>query len=63
MADASLKQHQLWYLKQAEAQNDQNRIRLEVDKSVLELESRVANLRHIEADLESIRQAHYSDWG
>ena len=59
-ADASLKQHQLWYLKQAEAQNDQSRIRLEVDKSVLELESRVANLRHIEADLESIRQAHYS---
>jgi chromosome segregation protein len=59
-ADASLKQHQLWYLKQAEAQNDQNRIRLEVDKSVIELESRVANLRHIEADLESIRQAHYS---
>ena len=59
-ADASLRQHQLWHLKQAEAQSDQARIRQEVDKAVLELESRVANLRHIEADLESIRQAHYS---
>ncbi len=59
-ADGALKQHQLWFLKRAESEADQARVKAEADKAVNELESRVADLRHIEADLETIRQAHYS---
>jgi chromosome segregation protein len=59
-ADASLKQHQLWFLKRAESEADQSKVKADAEKAVNDLESRVADLRHIEADLETIRQAHYS---
>ena len=59
-ADATLKQQQLWFLRRSESEADQARIKLDADKAVNELESRVAALRHIEADLETIRQAHYA---
>ena len=59
-ADVTLKQHQLWWLKRADAQADQARIHAEGERAVIELESRVADLRHVEADLETIRQAHYA---
>ncbi len=59
-ADGTLKQHQLWFLKRADSEADQNRIKQEADKAVNDLESRVADLRHLEADLETIRQAHYA---
>ncbi len=59
-ASGSLKQHQLWLLKQHEAQADQGRVQADADKAVNDLESRLADLRHIEADLETIRQAHYA---
>ncbi|MGC1173055.1 chromosome segregation protein SMC [Polaromonas sp.] len=59
-ADASLKQHQLWFLKRAESEADQAKVKADAEKSVNDLESRIADLRHIEADLETIRQAHYA---
>ncbi|MFD0667468.1 chromosome segregation protein SMC [Ramlibacter sp. MAHUQ-53] len=59
-ADATLKQHQLWFLKRAEAEVDQVRLKQEADQAVNDLESRVADLRHVEAELETIRQAHYA---
>ncbi len=59
-ADASLKQHQLWFLKRAESEADQARVKTDAGKAVNELESRLADLRHVEADLETIRQAHYA---
>ncbi len=59
-ADGTLKQHQLWFLKRAESEADQAKVKLDAEKAVNELESRVADLRHIEADLETIRQAHYA---
>ena len=59
-SDVTLKQQQLWFLKRADAEVDQTNIKNQVDKSVTELESRIADLRHIEADLETIRQAHYA---
>jgi chromosome segregation protein len=59
-ADGTLKLHQLWFLKRSESQADQAKVKLEADKSVNALESRIADLRHIEADLETIRQAHYA---
>ena len=55
-----LKLHQLWFLKHRDAAS----IEASVKKAVLEatnaLEARTAELRHGEAELESIRQAHYS---
>ena len=59
-ADASLKQHQLWFLKRAESEADQAKVKTDAEKAVNELESRLADLRHVEADLETIRQAHYA---
>ncbi len=59
-ADATLKQQQLWFLRRAEAEVDQGRIKQEVDKATNDLESRVADLRRVESDLETIRQAHYA---
>ncbi len=59
-ADATLKQHQLWFLKRADSQSEQGRVKAEADKAVNDLESRLADLRHVEADLETIRQAHYA---
>jgi chromosome segregation protein len=58
-ADVTLKQHQLWFLRRAEAEADQVGIKTQADKAVNDLESRIADLRHIEADLETVRQAHY----
>jgi len=59
-ADGSLKQYQSWFLKRAEAEADQARVKADAEKAVTELESRIADLRHIEADLETIRQGHYA---
>ena len=57
--DVGLKQHQLWFLRRAEAQADQVAIKTQADQAVNALESRIADLRNIEADLETVRQAHY----
>ena len=59
-ASAQLKQNQLWFLKRAEADEGQGRLKQEADKAATDLEARVADLRHVEADLETIRQAHYA---
>ena len=56
----TLKQHQQWYLKRAEALTEQTKVQGEAQSAVLALESRTADLRQIEADLESVRQAHYA---
>ena len=56
---ALLKQHQLWYLKRSESEADQARVDSEAQSAVNALESRVADLRHVEAELEVVRQAHY----
>ena len=59
-AEGTLKQHQLWFLKRREAEGDQGKLKAEVDQALNALESRMADLRHVEADLETIRQAHYA---
>ncbi|MEJ8809554.1 chromosome segregation protein SMC [Variovorax ureilyticus] len=59
-ADATRKQHQLWFLKRGESESDQTRIKLDAEKAINDLESRTADLRHVEAELETIRQAHYA---
>ncbi len=59
-ADGSLKQQQLWFLKRSDAEADRAKVKVEAASAVNALESRVTDLRHIEADLETIRQAHYA---
>ncbi|MDD2925322.1 chromosome segregation protein SMC [Rhodoferax sp.] len=59
-AAASLKQQQLWFLKRAESEAEQARIRTDGLGAVNALEARMADLRHIEAELETVRQAHYA---
>jgi len=59
-AEVTLKQHQQWFLKRAEAEADQHKLKADADKAVNDLESRLADLRHIESELETIRQAHYA---
>jgi chromosome segregation protein len=59
-ADVTLKQHQLWFLKRTESEADQAKVKADSLGAVNALESRVADLRHIEAELETVRQAHYA---
>jgi chromosome segregation protein len=57
--DATKKQHQLWFLKRSESNADQARIKADSEKAINDLESRTADLRRIESELETVRQAHY----
>ncbi|GAA4339479.1 chromosome segregation protein SMC [Variovorax defluvii] len=59
-ADATRKQHQLWFLKRAESEGDQAKVKADGEKAVNDLESRTADLRHVESELETVRQAHYA---
>ena len=59
-ADVTLKQHQQWFLKRSESEADQAKVKADASSAVTALESRVADLRSIEADLETVRQAHYA---
>ena len=58
--DATKKQQQLWFLKRTESEADQAKVKADAAKAVNDLESRMADLRHIEAELETVRQAHYA---
>jgi chromosome segregation protein len=56
----SLKQQQLWFLKRQEAESEQSKVETDKQAAVNALESRIADLRKIESELETIRQAHYA---
>ncbi|AOW13575.1 chromosome segregation protein SMC [Hydrogenophaga crassostreae] len=57
---ATLKQHQLWFLKRSEADTDQAQIKQNAAQALTDLESRTADLRRVESELETIRQSHYA---
>jgi chromosome segregation protein len=59
-ADVTLKQQQLWFLKRAESEAEQAKVKADALQATNALEGRIADLRHIESDLEIIRQAHYN---
>ncbi len=59
-SDVTLKRQQLWFLKRSESELEQTRVKTDSQEAVNALEGRVADLRRIEADLETVRQAHYS---
>ena len=54
-----LRLHQFWFLKHRDASGEQQRLAKSVLDAANALEERVAELRHGEAQLETIRQAHY----
>lgn len=56
----TLKLHQLWFLKHRDAASEQERVRKDVLEATNALEARTAELRHGEAELETVRQAHYA---
>lgn len=58
--EATKKQHQLWFLKRSESDADQAKIKADSEKAINDLESRTADLRRIESELETVRQAHYA---
>jgi chromosome segregation protein len=56
----TLKLHQLWFLKHRDAAGEEERVKKAVLEATNALESRMAELRHVEAEIETIRQAHYA---
>jgi chromosome segregation protein len=58
--DGTLKLHQLWFLKARDAAGEEARVKAAAAQATLALESRLAELRQVEAQLESVRQAHYA---
>lgn len=54
------KQKLLWLLRKNEAQQEQVKFARDVEKAQTELEGQTAKLRHIETELEHMRQAHYA---
>ncbi len=55
-----LKLHQLWFLKHRDAANEEARVKTAAEQAATALEARLADLRHVEAELEAVRQAHYA---
>ncbi len=55
----TLKLHQLWFLKHRDAAAEQERVKTGMAQAVNALEARMAELRHAESEIETIRQAHY----
>ena len=56
----TLKLHQLWFLKHRDAAGEEARVKTAHAEATNALEARLAELRHVEAELESVRQAHYA---
>ena len=59
-ADQEEKQKLLWLLRKTEAQNEQGRFLREMEQAQTALEAQTATLRHVELELEQLRQAHFT---
>ncbi len=58
--DQEEKQKLLWLLRKKEAAAEQQKHFAEIEKNQLELEEQTAKLRHVELELDQMRQAHYA---
>ncbi len=56
---ATLRQQQLWWLKRRDAAAELAQVQAAGREAVNALEARLADLRRVEAELETLRQAHY----
>ena len=54
------KLHQLWFLKHRDASAESSRVQQAISEATNALEGRLAELRHVEAELEHVRQDHYA---
>jgi chromosome segregation protein len=59
--EATLKQHQLWFLRHRDAANEEARVKADVADAQKAIDARMTELTQVQADLESIRQAHYAE--
>ncbi len=59
-ADQEEKQKLLWLLRRNEAQAEQSRYFREMEQAQTDLEAQTAKLRHVELELEHMRQAHFA---
>jgi chromosome segregation protein len=59
-AEGEEKQKLLWLLRKNEAKAEQEKVFRDIEKAQTELEEQTAKLRHIETELEQMRQAHYA---
>ena len=50
----------MWFLKHCDAASEEERVKREVLAATTALEARLAELRHVESELETQRQAHYA---
>ena len=57
--DQEEKQKLLWLLRKNEARAEQEKFFREIEKAQIDLEEQTAKLRHVETELEHMRQAHY----
>ena len=57
---ASLRQHQLWFLRHRDAADEEARVQRASAEAATALEARTAELRQGESELEKVRQAHYA---
>jgi chromosome segregation protein len=59
-ADQDQKQKLLWLLRKTEAKTEQEKFFREIERAQIDLEEQTAKLRHVETELEHMRQAHYA---
>jgi chromosome segregation protein len=59
-ADQEEKQKLLWLLRKNEAQAEQGKFAREMAQAQTDLEEQTAKLRHVELDLENMRQSHFA---
>lgn len=59
-ADQEEKQKLLWLLRKNEAKAEQEKFFRDIERAQTDLEEQTAKLRHIETELEHMRQAHYA---
>jgi len=59
-ADQEEKQKLLWLLRKKEASSEQDKFNREIEQFQTGLEQSTASLRHVELELEQMRQTHYS---
>ncbi|HEX2604390.1 MAG TPA: chromosome segregation protein SMC, partial [Oxalicibacterium sp.] len=59
-ADQEEKQKLLWLLRKNEAKTEQEKFFRDIEKAQIDLEEQTAKLRHVETELEHMRQSHYA---
>jgi chromosome segregation protein len=57
--EGTLKTHQLWFLRHRDAAKEEERVKKAVADAQTALDEKISQLRAVESELETVRQAHY----